>query len=101
MTILRFLIDTDILVYLRQRRSSAIAERFAKLSFGEAAMSVVTYGELAFGVEKGRTRSRSLAMLQELAATIPVLPLLPEAGAIYGQLRANLEIRGEIIGAND
>jgi predicted nucleic acid-binding protein len=40
---LRFLLDTDILIYLRRKRSE---RRVLALQPGEAAMSVITYGEL-------------------------------------------------------
>ncbi|HZC65207.1 MAG TPA: PIN domain-containing protein, partial [Candidatus Dormibacteraeota bacterium] len=53
----RYLLDTNICIYLWQRRSQEALERFRKLQHGEAALSVITYGELVYGSEKSQHRS--------------------------------------------
>jgi len=98
---LRYLLDTNICVYIRRQRPAELLVRFAKLEPGEAAISVITYGELLFGAEKGPERTRSLAQLDELTSVLPVLQLPMEAGPIYGAVRAELAARGEMIGGND
>jgi tRNA(fMet)-specific endonuclease VapC len=97
----RFLLDTNICIYIRRRRPPAVMARFERLKPGEAVLSVITYGELLYGAEKSTQRAQSLRMLEELAAMMPVMPLPPEAGQSYGAIRAVLESKGEIIGNND
>jgi tRNA(fMet)-specific endonuclease VapC len=97
----RFLLDTNICIYIRQRRPPEVLARFQRLRPGEAAISVITYGELAYGVEKSRFREQAAKQLMELAGLLPVMELPLRAGQFYGTIRAALEVRGEIIGNND
>jgi tRNA(fMet)-specific endonuclease VapC len=97
----RFLLDTNTFIYIRRRRPAAVFAQFDRLRMGDAALSVVSYGELIFGVHKRPVTSQGLATLQEILASMPLLPLPVSAGAIYGRLRASLETRGETIGSND
>jgi hypothetical protein len=48
----RFLLDTTICIYIRRRRPPEVLARFRRLRPGEAVISVITYGELAYEVEK-------------------------------------------------
>jgi tRNA(fMet)-specific endonuclease VapC len=64
-------------------------------------MSVVTYGELAYGARKSQLGKAALAHLQALLSSIEVLPLPEAAGLHYGGIRAELERRGEVISSND
>ena len=97
----RFLLDTNICIYIRQRRPPGALARFQRLRPGEAAISVITYGELAYGVEKSRFREQATKQLMELAGLLPVMGLPLRAGQFYGTIRAALEVKGEIIGNND
>jgi tRNA(fMet)-specific endonuclease VapC len=97
----RYLLDTDIFVYIRRGRPEQARVRFDRLERGEAALSVITYGELIYGIEKKATGPEPWRALEELTQMIQVLPLLPEAANVYGSIRAELTARGELIGAND
>jgi tRNA(fMet)-specific endonuclease VapC len=97
----RFLLDTNTCIYIRRQRPPQVLARFRQLNVGEAALSIVTYGELHYGAEKSSVRARALKELEEFAGLIPVLPLPTEAGRTYGAIRAALEAKGEIIGSND
>jgi tRNA(fMet)-specific endonuclease VapC len=97
----RFLLDTNICIYIRRRRPSGLLARFERLKLGEAVLSVITYGELIYGVEKSRFREQAIKQLAELAGLVPIMGLPPQAGEFYGAIRASLAARGEIIGNND
>jgi tRNA(fMet)-specific endonuclease VapC len=97
----RYLLDTDTCIFLHRHRPASVVTRFEKLTPGEAAMSVVTYGELMFGAFKGPNPAAAMPGLSKLAVALPVLSMPQSAGEIYGELRARLEAAGEIIGGND
>ncbi len=97
----RFLLDTNICIHIRRQRPAAVLARFQRLKPGEAVLSVITYGELIYGVEKSQFRERATRQLAELAGLVPVMELPLEAGQFYGAIRAALEARGEMIGNND
>ena len=98
---LRYLLDTNICIYIAKQRPPKLAERFANLAAGSVAMSLVTFGELRFGAEKSTRRDESLLTLGRLTELIPVLELNAAAGEAYGSLRAKLEKAGTPIGNND
>ena len=98
---LRYLLDTDICIYLRQKRSPKVVARFENLEYGEAGMSVITYGELAYGAAKSSQAELATSGLARLISVIPVFTLPEAAGKTYGALRAALAAKGDIIGANE
>jgi tRNA(fMet)-specific endonuclease VapC len=97
----RFLLDTNICIYIRQRRPPEVLARFRRLKPGEAVISVITFGELVYGAEKSRFREQATMQLMELAGLVPVMELPLQAGQCYGAIRATLEAKGETIGNND
>lgn len=97
----RYLLDTNICIYMRQKRPEEVLRRFRKLRPGEAGLSVITYGELLYGAAKSAQRAAALARLHELVQLLPALPLPETAAEVYGSIRAELEAKGEMIGNND
>ncbi|MDB5970216.1 MAG: PilT protein domain protein [Hydrocarboniphaga sp.] len=97
----RYLLDTNICIYIRQKRPAEVLARFEKLKAGEAALSVITYGELLYGAAKSQHRQIAMDRLSDLISFLPVLELPGDAAQDYGEIRAHLETKGEIIGGND
>jgi tRNA(fMet)-specific endonuclease VapC len=65
------------------------------------AISVVTYGELVYGVRKSLDPGKAMLILEELTALIPVVPMAVEVAKAYGAIRSDLAAQGELIGNND
>lgn len=97
----RYLLDTNICIYIRRDRPEGVLRRFQALRPGEAALSVITFGELLYGAAKSKQSEAAFARLTALAALVPVLPLPAEAAESYGAIRAELERKGKMIGNND
>jgi len=97
----QYLLDTNICIYLRQNRPPEVTARFRRLRHGDAALSVITYGELRYGAERSQKRTAALETLASLVSLLPVLALPEEAGAAYGKIRAELQSRGQMIANND
>lgn len=98
---IRYLLDTNICIYVRRKKPERVFRRFDNLSAGQAAISVVTYGELLYGANKSMSRDAALTGVGEFVRLVPPLPLPEKAGEVYGFIRAELESRGETISAND
>jgi tRNA(fMet)-specific endonuclease VapC len=96
----RFLVDTNILVYLQTKRSPTVERRVLALPPGETAMSVITFGELFYGLSKSAKPHETLERLRTLTHAVPVLPLPQDAAEAYGHIRSELETRGKMIGNN-
>lgn len=97
----RFLLDTNICIYIAKRKPLEVLHRFEKLAVGQVSMSIITYGELLYGAEKSQHPRKTQLILEELTRLIPPLPLPEEAGYYYGKIRSELEKVGKIIGNND
>jgi tRNA(fMet)-specific endonuclease VapC len=98
----RYLLDTNMCIYIRRRRPPEIHARFSRLKTDEAAISLITYGELMYGAAKMRPAPpRAAEQIQELFDLLEILPLPIEAGRKYGEIRAVLESKGQVIGNND
>jgi tRNA(fMet)-specific endonuclease VapC len=98
---LSYLLDTNICIYIHHKRPPQVIARFKQIKLGDAAISVVTYGELLFGASKSSRRAEALQIIEEFASSVGVRPMPVHAAAIYGDLRAELEASGEMIGGND
>ena len=98
---MRYLLDTNICIYLRQNRPPEVTERFRHMQHGEVVVSVITYGELLYGAERSQQRTRALESVTRLVSLLPVLPMPWEAAATYGEIRAALEMHGQLVGGND
>lgn len=98
---IRYLLDTNICIYIAKRHPIEVRERFESLALNEVSMSVVTFGEMRFGAEKSQKRDVSLKILENLASQIQILPLPKLAGMRYGIIRHQLQKIGQPIGNND
>ena len=97
----RYLLDTDICIYIAKRRPAQVQARLATLRAGAVAMSVITYGELWHGATRSQRSAEAFAILEHLARAAPVLTLDEDAARHYGEIRAVLESKGRPIGNND
>ena len=97
---LRYLLDSDICIYIMRRSSPALTRRLDRLA-PQCALSTVVYGELCFGESASARRTEAAAHIAALLETIQVLPLPLEAARHYGNIRARLEKVGQPIGGND
>lgn len=99
--VLKYLLDTNICIYIAKHKPPEVLARFNELEAGEVAMSVVTYGELYNGAMKSQHQAVALQKLAQLLTFIPALPLADTVGQHYGEIRSHLEQAGTPIGNND
>lgn len=97
----RYLLDTNICIYIQRERPPAVLEKFRSLRRGEVAISIITLGELYFGAFKSQHRQHALDAIEELSTLIPALELPLAAGRHYGEIRTQLNAQGQPIGGND
>ncbi|MEN9862013.1 MAG: putative nucleic acid-binding proteincontains domain [Cyanobacteriota bacterium] len=97
---LRFLLDTNICIYVIKRRPESLLERFNS-NASHLAMSSITLAELLHGAEKSSNPQRTLAVVEDFCSRLDVLEYGVKAAQHYGQIRTALERRGTPIGVND
>ena len=97
---LRFLLDTNIVIYVIKRRPLRALEIFNRHA-GRMAISAITLAELQHGAEKSSNPAANLAVVEDLCSRLEVLPYGAKAAQHYGSIRATLETQGQTIGVND
>ncbi len=98
---MRYLLDTNICIYVAKRSPARVLSRLEHLRPGDVGMSIVTYLELVYGAWKSERVEADLAKIEELKSLIPVQPLETGAATHYGRLRSELEAMGSPIGSYD
>ncbi len=97
----RYLLDTNICIYIARHHPLQVRKRFERLQTDEVGMSFITHGELMFGAEKSQYRNKTIEKLNRLIEIIPVVFPEHQMAEHYGEIRAILEQSGQPIGAND
>jgi len=97
---LRYLLDTNIVIYVLKRRPVEVLSTF-NANASRMAISSVTLAELFHGAEKSSRVSENLAAIEDFCSRLAVLPYGPKAAQHYGAIRAALEKLGQPIGVND
>jgi tRNA(fMet)-specific endonuclease VapC len=95
-----YMLDTDISSYIMKRSHDAVLKRLQKVSVGDICISVITKCELTFGVEVSPRRQNDQAALDEYLRHVEILDYPDEAALHYAQIRADLRLRGTMIGAH-
>jgi tRNA(fMet)-specific endonuclease VapC len=97
---LRYLLDTNIVIYVLKRRPIEVLSVF-NANTGRMAISSITLAELLHGAEKSARASQNLDAIEDFCSRLDVLPYGHKAAQHYGAIRAALEKRGQSIGVND
>jgi tRNA(fMet)-specific endonuclease VapC len=98
---MRYLLDTDICIYIAKGRPAAVLSRLARLKQGDAGISVVTYLELLYGAWKSSSFEENVARIETFERLIPAQPLDRSVARHYAKLRTDLERSGSPIGPYD
>ncbi|CAK6686992.1 type II toxin-antitoxin system tRNA(fMet)-specific endonuclease VapC [Synechococcus sp. CBW1107] len=97
---LRYLLDTNICIYVIKRRPESLLDRFNE-NASYLAISAITLAELLHGAEKSSQPQRTLSVVEDFCSRLDVLDYGAKAAQHYGQIRSALERRGTPIGVND
>ncbi|HDR9256095.1 TPA: type II toxin-antitoxin system VapC family toxin [Burkholderia vietnamiensis] len=83
----RYMLDTNMCIYLMKSQPEQVAKRFAQCYTGDVVMSVITYAELEYGVTACAAPARERRHLAALIEDIPVAPFDAAAAQAYGPVR--------------
>jgi tRNA(fMet)-specific endonuclease VapC len=97
---LKYLLDTNIVIYVLKRRPKEVLDIF-NANASRMAISSITLSELMYGAEKSLNTDKNLEAVEEFVSHLEVLPYDAKASQHYGQIKAALEKKGQIIGEND
>ena len=97
---LRYLLDTNIVIYVLKRRPVEVLSAF-NANASRMAISTITLAELLHGAERSSRVSENLSVIEDFCSRLQVLPYGAKAAQHYGLIRAALERLGQSIGVND
>jgi len=63
---MRYLLDTDICIYIAKRKPAGVLARLERLRPGDVGMSVVTYLELVYGAYQSQQVEGNVARIKQL-----------------------------------
>lgn len=96
-----YLLDTNACIQLWQRKNLTIRRNFAQFSPADIALCSVIKAELLFGALRSEQKDKNLQLLQLLFAPLHSFDFDDSAAEHYAQIRAELTVQGNLIGAND
>jgi len=83
----RYMLDTNMCIYLMKHQPEEVARRFAQCYVGDVVMSSITYAELQYGVAASQNPENERINLASLVEDIQVIPFDTAAGVAYGPIR--------------
>jgi len=96
-----YMLDTNICIYLIKNNPPHVRTHFERLKPGDILLSSIVLAELMYGISKSQQKKRNLAALEMFLMPLDVVSFDAQATEQYGDIRANLEQSGQVIGGND
>lgn len=83
----RYMLDTNICIYLMKHQPTSVANRLARQRVGDVIISAITFAELQFGVLASKDPAGHRTHLTDLVESIPVMPFDADSATAYGPIR--------------
>lgn len=96
----RYMLDTNIVSHFI-KGANGVRNRVVSVPMSDLAISVITEGELLFGVAKKPEAKQLSRVVHEFLIRVDVLPWDSVVAACYGILRADLQKKGKVLGNLD
>ncbi|HEX9627029.1 MAG TPA: type II toxin-antitoxin system VapC family toxin [Acidiferrobacterales bacterium] len=98
---MKFLLDTDICIYLIRRKPRTVLDRLRRCKAGDVGISAISVAELRYGAAKSRQVQGNQAAVDLFLAPLEIAAFDDRAAEAYGEIRAQLEAKGTPIGPLD
>ena len=98
---MKFLLDTNICIYIIKRKPAHVLHKFTSFSVGEIGIPAIVAAELLFGVQKSAYPERNQQALVNFLRPFEIINFNYQAALSYGVIRQQLQSIGRPIGALD
>ena len=98
---MRFMLDTDICIYLIRHRPERLLRKLTAQPVGDIGVSSITVAELQYGVQRSSRPEQNAEALALFLLPLIVADFDYKAAESYGCIRAHLESSGTLIGPLD
>jgi len=96
-----YLFDTNICIYLLNKKYEKIIDRIEQEGIENIAISSITIAELEFGIEKSLQKERNRMALMGFLLPFKIISFNQNDAYEYGIIRNDLQKKGQIIGNMD
>ncbi|TGN13791.1 type II toxin-antitoxin system tRNA(fMet)-specific endonuclease VapC [Leptospira ilyithenensis] len=97
----QYLLDTNICIYIINKRPEAVLKKFKKISLDNIFISSITEFELRYGVEKSQKHEQNSRILEDFFGYLNIIPFEGSDSNVAANVRSKLEKKGEVIGPYD
>jgi len=96
-----YFLDTNICIYFLNDKFNNIREKMENINASDIKISSVVAAELIYGAYKSAKVDYNLSRFKKFLSIYEIVPFDGNAINIYGEIRAELEQKGKVIGWND
>ena len=96
-----YLLDTNICIYIINKRSKSVMKRLYKINPEDIVISSITVAELEYGASKSARRDQNRTALYNFLSSFEIINFDTRDAEVYGIIRAELESKGKPVGPYD
>ena len=96
-----YLLDTNICIYLINRRSPQIINKIERCNLSDIKISSISIAEMEYGASKSKNPEKNRDALKRFLSPFEIISFDLQDAAMYGIIRAALERNGNTIGPYD
>ncbi len=96
-----YMLDTNAVIMGMKRPESPIFKKIERHVGKDICISVITLGELEYGIKKSRDPEKTRAGVYQFLAGIPVMDFSSEAARHFGDIYGDLDMKGMRISDRD
>ena len=98
---MKVMLDTNICIYVLNKRPPGVLRRFEKVTPEDLCISIVTFAELHYGVERSTAQDRNRRIVDDFTSRLEIRAWDRGAALHYAEIRSHLEGKGRPIGNMD
>ena len=98
---MKYLVDTNILIYLMNGKSSKLQQKFTRRNVEQFCISSITVAELLYGAKKSIKVDQNTNAAIKILSPFEIIDFSSLDAMEYADIRSTLEKAGNVIGPND
>ncbi len=98
---MKYLIDTNICIYLLKKRDEVLRKKFNSFSTEDFSVSVISVAELEFGISNSEQQESNRVTILKFLSQFTLLTFNEEDARAYGYIQSKLRQAGTPIGEFD
>ena len=96
-----YMLDTNMIIYAMNGRPDQLKKLFMKFGKNDLCISAIAMAELEFCVSNSSRINSNRDNLYRFISGFEIMPFDSNAAREYGDIRADLKRKGQMIGSND